>query len=699
MRRKGWLVLGALALTLAGWAKEGAYLVYPGDRDIWMGLGVQARRIERGQPWATFWPAYGHFPVVVFSKDLVLERPAIVRIEAEGACRATTLYLTLDRAPDGTITIPAGTNRLSVTVFNSRTPPCLKVSGDEIWSDASWKVSLQDKRTVRAEVLDTPASRFPMRRVPIKPARIIRQGDTLLVDFGRETFGFATLRGIARAGRARLVFAESEAEARDKDGADIWLDLDLPQTDAYPLPDSRGFRWIAVHPLDPGVQVQAISAEEESLGLTCKGAFVCDDLLLNRIYQTCVRTLELTAREFFLDGIKRDRWVWSGDAAQSYLMNYYTFFDGPIVRRTSNLLRGKDPIYTHINTILDYSLFWFTALDDYLLFTGDADYLAQLYPRMQTLMDYCQKQVRPDGFLYDKPGDWVFIDWAPAPMSKNGGAASFVQILFAKALRVMASAARRAGDLPAAERYQNQAEALRKRIREVYWNPKRGGLMHFLKPNGTVSEFNRYANLFALFDGYFTPEEARQVARQVLLNPAVMPIHTPYMRFYELEALCTIGRHREVLRDLRAYWGGMLELGATTFWELYNPNERGNEHLAMYGRPYGRSLCHAWGAGPVYLLGRYFLGVAPTAPGYASYEVRPNLGGLKWMKGKVPTPHGDITVEHTGKTLTVTPAPRGQGTLITPWPHPPKTDGPAPLKGPDGTYRIPLTPGKTLTLR
>jgi hypothetical protein len=24
-----------------------------------------------------------------------------------------------------------------------------------------------------------------------------------------------------------------------------------------------------------------------------------------------------------MDGIKRDRWTWSGDAIQSYLMNYY----------------------------------------------------------------------------------------------------------------------------------------------------------------------------------------------------------------------------------------------------------------------------------------------------------------------------------------------------------------------------------------
>lgn len=74
------------------------------------------------------------------------------------------------------------------------------------------------------------------------------------------------------------------------------------------------------------------------------------------------------------------------------------------------------------------------------------------------------------------------------------------------------------------------------------------------------------------------------------------------------------------------YWGGMLREGATSFWEKYVPTERGVQHLAMCGRPYGKSLCHAWGASPIYLIGRYFLGVKPLKPGYAEYEVRPNLG-------------------------------------------------------------------------
>lgn len=134
------------------------------------------------------------------------------------------------------------------------------------------------------------------------------------------------------------------------------------------------------------------------------------------------------------------------------------------------------------------------------------------------------------------------------------------------------------------------------------------------------------------------------------------------MRFYELEALCVMGEQADVLKQMKDYWGGMINLGATTFWEKYNPelNVKGasveenlRAQLPMYGRPYGKSLCHAWGASPIYLLGRYFLGVEPTKPGYEEYTVKPVLGGLKWMEGDVPTPEGTIHVYMDKKRVTV----------------------------------------------
>jgi len=64
----------------------------------------------------------------------------------------------------------------------------------------------------------------------------------------------------------------------------------------------------------------------------------------------------------------------------------------------------------------------------------------------------------------------------------------------------------------------------------------------------------------------------------------------------------------------------------------------------MYSGRYTKSLCHAWGAGPIYLFGKYYLGVIPTSPGYKNFRVAPNLGGLKQISGTVPAGNGVVRV-------------------------------------------------------
>jgi hypothetical protein len=105
-----------------------------------------------------------------------------------------------------------------------------------------------------------------------------------------------------------------------------------------------------------------------------------------------------------------------------------------------------------------------------------------------------------------------------------------------------------------------------------------------------------------------------------------------------------MGEQSYVLKEMKDYWGGMLKLGATSFWEEYNPAKKGEEHLAMYGRKFGKSLCHAWGASPIYLLGKYYLGVKPISAGYKEYSIEPSLGGLQWMEGTVPMPNGEVNI-------------------------------------------------------
>jgi hypothetical protein len=61
---------------------------------------------------------------------------------------------------------------------------------------------------------------------------------------------------------------------------------------------------------------------------------------------------------------------------------------------------------------------------------------------------------------------------------------------------------------------------------------------------------------------------------------------------------------------------------------------------------YRHSLCHGWSSGPTPWLMRHVLGVTPAAPGYAQVRIAPQLAGLTYARGTVPTPRGPIEVDH-----------------------------------------------------
>ena len=202
------------------------------------------------------------------------------------------------------------------------------------------------------------------------------------------------------------------------------------------------------------------------------------------------------------------------------------------------------------------------------------------------------------------------------------GIVCFEQILFCKSLETMQLCKDLVGPLSDLQMsnlhlsypdvdYGAKAAELREKIDKTFWSPDAHAYFHALEPE-LNSQVNKFASMFAILYGYVDEQRQREILKHVMQNPEVPAITTPYMRFYELAALCQLGLHDDVLTEIKAYWGGMLREGATTFWEKYNPEMKGDEHLTMYGRPYGKSLCHAWGASPVYLLGRYLIYPAST---------------------------------------------------------------------------------------
>ena len=670
---------------------KSTWIWYPGDYEIWLGNQMNGRRTERGAFFPPFWKMDSHYVTVEFSKQLELAEPEDIYIAAEGKFNIKLDGKLQFGMPDS-FHLPAGTHHLNIKVWNQATPPALFVDGETVHTDGTWKVTYEDKEWIdeSGKASDTSATTYmdaahwnfddPGARpsefcLSLRPETPVTKKETnggILYDFGRETFGYLVVHNPGGGGLMHIYYGESPEEALDtehcetldklKFAAEHVTDLALGELTrrgpVYTLEGSKAFRYVFVT-TDGNLTYDSVSMLYEYLPEQYRGAFRCSDKELNRIWDIGAYTMHLTTREFFIDGIKRDRWVWSGDAIQSYLMNYYLFFDSETVKRTIWLLRGKDPVTSHTNTIMDYTFFWFLSIYDYYMYTGDRHFVTQVYPRMQTMMDYVLGRTNPDGMVEGMTGDWVFVDWADGYLDKHGELA-FEQVLFCKSLETMALCAGLAGNGDDEQKYAELAAALRAKLMPAFWDEAKKALVHNRVGGQRSETVTRYANMFAVFFGYLDDEQKAAVKHSVLLNDDILKITTPYMRFYELEALCEMGEQVQVMKEMKAYWGGMLREGATSFWEKYNPEEKGVEHLAMYGRPYGKSLCHAWGASPIYLLGKYYLGVRPVKPGYEEFSITPTLGGLEWMDGTVPAPQGDIRVYMDAGRIKVT-AGTGRG--------------------------------------
>ena len=716
------ILLTLTAMTLLSNAQN--WIWYPGDYEIWLGNQMNNRRTERGAFFPHFWKMDSHYVLVEFSKKIDLAVAEEIEIAVEG-----TFNIKLDGklqfGMPRKFTLPAGNHSLNIKVWNQATPPAIFINGKTIKSDNSWKVTYEDKEWIdeSGKASDTSATiymeaegwaefntanKLPSNyKLEVTPQAALKREKVAggeLIDFGKETFGYLQLNGLSGNGKVNIFYGESREEALDTKFCETLDQLAVNENqvtdnalaktsnlaDKYTLGNSKAFRYVYITK-DEGVKYSDVSMLYEYKPVQYRGKFRSSDQELNNIWKVGEYTMHLTTREFFIDGIKRDRWTWSGDAIQSYQMNYYLFFDAQTVRNTIWLLRGKDPVTSHSNTIMDYTFYWFLSIYDYYMYTGDSRFIAQIYPRMQSMMDYVLGRTNANGMVEGLTGDWVFVDWADGYMDKKGEL-SYEQVLFTKSLETMAMCSKLTGNTADQTKYEKLASDLRAKLIPAFWNETKKALVHNRLNGMQQEQVTRYANMFASFYNYLSPEQQQQIKTSVLLNDSILKISTPYMRYYELEALCAMGEHKQVMKEMKAYWGGMIHEGATSFWEKYVPTDKGTQHLAMYGRPYGKSLCHAWGASPIYLLGKYYLGIQPVKAGYREFSVTPNLGGLQWMEGTVPTPHGEIKLYMDTKSIKVT-ATEGKGYLTFASKSKPKASKGTIEKLSDGKYRL-LIDGK-----
>lgn len=621
-----------------------------GDYEIFHTMNVHLKREERGFHRPPFWKISTPYVSVKFKKKVCsnggylfchLNGIGYVAVDDMRCCANQRIELT------------PGEHNIEVHVSNFGGLPSIFVESDVCPSDGSWVCNhfAGEFSSVGFNEYfcrpDLNPERFPFEYQKILPENKEYVNGGILFDFGRELFGFTNILNAEESDKIGVFYGESREEALDTDYSYL-IDCVSGQKN-YRL-SQRAFRYVYLKTSSKNIDV---TVDYEFLPVDIKGEFSCDNELFNKIVKTATYTFHLNCREAYFDGIKRDRWVWSGDAYQSSRISRYLFDDKELDQRTLIGLIGKLPIEQHINTIMDYSLLWFIFLYEHYFTYGDLDFLRRIYPMACEMLKFCESRINGDGFIEGVDNDWTFIDWSPIDKC---GAVCAEQMLLIQAYVSMAniSKAINKGDF---EALLKKSEDLKARVNKYYWNDEKGAFIDSYKSG--KNNVTRHANIFAVMYDIATNEQAQSILENVLKNDNVTKITTPYFEGYELDALAKLGDYKAVEDMITSYWGGMIELGATTIWEEYNPKMKGIEHYEMYGGKYEKSLCHAWGAGPICLFGKYYLGVQPTSFGYQTFTVNPKLGGLKKIKGTVPINGGTVSIEMDEKTICVTSTKSG----------------------------------------
>lgn len=454
----------------------------------------------------------------------------------------------------------------------------------------------------------------------------LKKGDTLLLDFGDHQVGRFQVH-IDHTGSPmdaplyiKLRFAEMPAElAVDFNGYEGWLSRswlqeeyvhidELPATLA--LPRRYSFRYVEIEVIDTSPKWQVTFSEPAATAETSADAAklqpIClEDAELKKIYEVGLKTLTDCMQDVFEDGPKRDRRLWLGDLRLQAQANYATYDDAALVRRCLCLFAGMaaedgwiaanvfvSPQNVPDDTFLyDYSLFFISVLYDLEQAHPDLAFVKLLYPTCKKQMDAALTGVGADGRVVPDERHPVFADWSDSFNKETVGQAVTIYVL-----KQFIELAALCGETALAS-YKEKLKKLSSYAKNVLYDPER---RLFVTAGG---EYNIASQVWMVLAHVMSKQENEDILRSMVreLFP-IEGIATPYLYHCVAEALLEAGLQKEAVQLIKAYWGGMIKLGADTFWEAFDPD---HPSYSPYGSPAVNSYCHAWSCAPVYLIRKY----------------------------------------------------------------------------------------------
>jgi alpha-L-rhamnosidase len=477
-----------------------------------------------------------------------------------------------------------------------------------------------------------PAPRLPLRFRMEREAdaaalatRELKRGDSLIVDFEGHRTGFLSFH-LATEGREpdapvrlRLTFGEVPTDVAEPfhpykgQLSEAWLPDEILNVDYLPqsvrMPRRYAFRYVKIEVIDTSpefrIRIEKLRAHAVTSARAMPAPLEGASPLARRIDAVAIATLRDCMQTTFEDGPRRDQRLWVGDLRLQALTNYFTFKQNDVVRRCLYLFAALPradglvaacvfekpaPRYGGLH-IVDYAALFNVTLSDYVAATGDVATGRDLWPVALRQLEIIGKDIAADGRYVDPGNMWIFIDWSQ-PLHKHAA----IQAVLIYAARSTLALARRLG-------YENDAADLEKIIvrmvaaaRRDYWDAKRR-----LFVSGPERQVSWASQAWMSLAGVSTRAESADALRTAIADPqAVRPV-TPYLYHYVVEGLLAAGLRKEARAMLEKYWGGMVEAGADTFWEVYDPAQ---PLSSPYGDIHINSYCHAWSCTPSYFLRR-----------------------------------------------------------------------------------------------
>jgi len=399
---------------------------------------------------------------------------------------------------------------------------------------------------------------------------------------------------------------------------------------------SSGFRFVRIDLLDEAsLCLKEATAVFRYRNIPYLGTFRCSDDRLNEIWTTGAYTVHLNMQEYIWDGIKRDRLIWLGDMHPETSTISMVFGDEESFYASLDLACEQYPLPNWLNGMSAYSMWYLIMQYDWYRHFGNIDFLKKHHDYITGLVDLIDTKVAEDGTETLSPSR--FLDWPSSPNAE--GVESGYRALLCWALQDARELCLILEDQARAEKCTEIENRLKKKV---------------LPPNN----LKQAAALMAIA-GLMEPEQA---CEEVISVGGPKGFSTFY-GYYMLEALAQAGRYEEAMDIISQFWGGMLDVGATTFWEDFDlewtkgagridefvPEGKKDIH-GDYGAycyvGFRHSFCHGWASGPTAWMSEHVLGVEILEPGCKKVRITPHLGKLQWAEGTYPTPYGQIQIRH-----------------------------------------------------